>query len=71
MDQSPRSMGFAVVREVMESFEGGGCSQQEQGQEPWPIHSQISPGIEPVSPASPALLEDSLPAEPLGKQMCT
>ena len=26
------------------------------------------PGIEPMSPVSPALQEDSLPAEPLGKQ---
>ena len=29
--------------------------------------TQISPGIKRVSPVSPALLEDSLPAEPLGK----
>ena len=30
--------------------------------------SPSDPGIEPMSPVSPALQEDSLPAEPLGKQ---
>ena len=29
----------------------------------------LNPGIEPVSPVSPALRADSLPAEPLGKPL--
>ena len=35
---------------------------------PFPSPGHLSdPGIEPISPVSPALQEDSLPAEPLGK----
>ena len=35
---------------------------------PFPPPADLSdPGTEPVSPASPALEADSLPAEPLGK----
>ena len=34
-----------------------------------PLWDLPNPGIEPVTPVSPALLEDSLPTEPQGKHL--
>ena len=48
-----------------------GLSRQEYWSGlPFPCSGDLpNPGIKPESPVSPALLADSLPAEPLGKPM--
>ena len=43
--------------------------QEYQSGLPFPSAGDLpDPGIEPMSPVSPALQEDSLPTEPLGEQ---
>ena len=48
-----------------------GCSRQKYWSGlPFPLPGDLpDPGIEPESPASPALQADSLPAKPLGEPL--
>lgn len=56
--------GFAVVMEVMESFEGAGAASRSHGLFRYPDKSRNQTCVSRVS----GFAGDSLPTEPLGKQ---
>ena len=57
-------MGFAVVREVMEAFEGAGAASRSHGLFRYTDKSRNQTCVSCVS----GFAGDSLPTEPLGKQ---